>query len=137
VIIEAIRRRAEAACPGPWQAYNGNEGTEYGPLWAVANNAYHNPPADEDAPWIAVHIETGTRDDMEFIAHARQDIPDLIAEIERLRDLLTKLTDPDPCDHFDHHGQCQAHMATYDGRCAHADAKKLLAETYPGSEVWE
>lgn len=90
--LEAIRRRAEAACPGPWQAYNGNEGSvDYGPLWAVANDAYHNPPTDDDTPWIAVHIETGIQADMEFIAHARQDIPVLIAEVERLRALLAEL----------------------------------------------
>lgn len=83
--IEAIRQRTEAACPGPWQKYNGNEGTEYAPLWAVANDAYHNPPANEDEPWIAVDVHTGIEADAEFIAHARQDIPALIAEVERLR----------------------------------------------------
>lgn len=84
--LDAIRQRAEAACPGPWKAYNGNEGSvDYGPFWAVANAAFHNPPADDDTPWIAVEIHVGLQADAEFIAHARQDIPALLTEIDRLR----------------------------------------------------
>lgn len=84
--LDAIRARLDAACPGPWKVYNGNEGSvDYGPLWAVANDAFHNPPEDDDTPWIAVDVHTGLQADAEFIAHARQDIPALLAEIDRLR----------------------------------------------------
>ena len=98
--LDAIRARCEAATPGPWTAYNANEGTEYQPAWEVANDAFHNPPADEDAPWIAVHLETGIKDDAEFIAHAREDVPALLAalassraEVERLTRENARLTD--------------------------------------------
>jgi regulator of replication initiation timing len=47
--LDVIRKRAEAATPGPWFA-------------EAANTA-----------------------DAEFIAHARQDVPKLLAEIERLK----------------------------------------------------
>jgi hypothetical protein len=66
--LQAIRKRAEAATEGPWQCANTTDG-----------------------PWILdAHdmIITGTceRDtDGEFIAHARQDVPALIAEVERLQ----------------------------------------------------
>lgn len=75
----------DAATPGPWEAYNANEGTDYLPAWEVANDAFHNPPADENAPWIAVHLETGIREDAEFIAHARTDIPALVADLDAAR----------------------------------------------------
>ena len=90
--LDAIRARCEAATPGPWSAYNANEGTEYLPAWEVANDAYHNPPADEDAPWIAVHLETGVRDDAEFIAAARSDVPDLLAALASSRAEVERLT---------------------------------------------
>ena len=63
--------------PGPWETYNANEGTDYFPAWEVANDAYHNPPADEDAPWIAVHLTTGVKADAELIALA----PELAAAV--------------------------------------------------------
>ena len=56
--------------PGPWQAYDANEGTEYFPGWEVANDEYHNPSPDEDAPWIAVHLTTGVEADARLIALA-------------------------------------------------------------------
>lgn len=44
---------------------------------------------------------------------------------ERAEALLRELVDPDPCDHFDHHGHCQTHGAG--DPCPHARAKNLLA----------
>lgn len=50
----------------------------------------------------------------------------LVNHIEQLREALTNLIDDDPCTDYDHHGQCQTHMATIRGVCAHARAKELL-----------
>jgi hypothetical protein len=62
--LAAIRERAEKATPGPW-IDNGNEiVAECKPNLGIAGAI-----SDEDA---------------EFIAHARTDIPKLIAEVERL-----------------------------------------------------
>lgn len=63
-----MRERAEADGSSGWRVENGNEGTEYHPLWMVANDAYHNPPADEDEPWLAVEVHTGTKATAEHIA---------------------------------------------------------------------
>ncbi|WP_340640634.1 hypothetical protein [Bacillus atrophaeus] len=66
--LEEIRQRADAATEGPWrigkQSPNGlnNIGTIGGLLTA----------------------QTTDEDDAKFIAHARQDIPWLISEIDRL-----------------------------------------------------
>jgi hypothetical protein len=81
---DAIRARAEAATPGPWDWYGYGE---TGRTLYLDNSPYHDlnvlkttddwPPTDADA---------------EFIAHARSDVPALLdaldaaeAEIERLR----------------------------------------------------
>lgn len=62
--LEAIARRTEAATPGPWTArylwlYLGSESEGYEHLFA-------------------------REDDATFVAHARTDVPRLLAEVERL-----------------------------------------------------
>lgn len=80
--LAAMKARVEATTPGPWTSFF--EGRDH---WGGDS-----------------FIQTGTQDiyiraedyvgggghfraDQDFIAHARQDIPRLIAEIERLRKL--------------------------------------------------
>jgi len=70
--LNAIKERAEKATAGPWrigmQSPNGlnNVGTIGGLLTA----------------------QTADEADAEFIAHAREDIPRLVAEIERLNEII-------------------------------------------------
>jgi hypothetical protein len=54
------------------------------------------------------------------------------AERDQLRDqfatavaLIRELADPEPCEHFDHHGYCQTH--NLGSPCEHAEAQKFLA----------
>jgi hypothetical protein len=70
--LEAIRKRAEAATEGPWEYVGGVHKLIYThtPTYRVAN--------------IIVE-ELSEEPDGEFIAHARQDVPKLLAEIERLK----------------------------------------------------
>src|SRR5690606_21978359 len=73
--LAAIRARAEAATPGPW--HDDQDGMVYStcqPGCAVVIN-------DID---LAV-------EDAEFIAHAREDIPALVAEVERLQVELARV----------------------------------------------
>ena len=72
--IEAIKARCERATAGPWKSFietrekiSGSEFIQTG---------------GED-----IYLTGATEADQDFIAHARQDIPRLIAEIERLRTL--------------------------------------------------
>lgn len=70
--IDAIEERANAATPGPWEtAYDTGESIHAEPtLYAPGN----------------VEIAATFRaDDDRFIAHAREDVPALIAEVRRLR----------------------------------------------------
>lgn len=88
--LAAIRQRVEKATEGPWDYYvlpqpvGINRATlhsEHGPretFWTV-----DLPPEIGAA---------GTESDAEFIAHAREDIPALLAEVERLRAKLKQLS---------------------------------------------
>ena len=65
--LDAIRARVEAATPGPWRASR----------WPSNN------PSVMDAWGLSGMV---TFADAVFCGHARQDVPDLLAEVERLRD---------------------------------------------------
>ena len=91
--LQEIKERAEKATPGPWKVYQDaistSIGTEFihpqlnGPM-PVITDAYHVGGA------INIYIDDA---DAEFIAHARQDVPALIAEIERLRSVIWRISD--------------------------------------------
>lgn len=79
--LEEIKAREKAATAGPWNRYG------WGPMhdavtpWEGANGWIANRIARVKRAYGRIH-------DAEFIAHARTDIPDLIAEVERLRGIL-------------------------------------------------
>jgi hypothetical protein len=71
--LDAISERATAASPGPWIVEDAPDlnrwvTSDHGTL--EANFGY---------------IGNGNRDDAQFVAHAREDIPLLLAEVDRLR----------------------------------------------------
>lgn len=73
--IETIRKRAEAATPGPWDAG----------LRSVCGEAFGEEGLWE---WFGA---SPREHDADFIAHAREDIPWLLAEVERLRGVCDEL----------------------------------------------
>lgn len=75
--LEEIRRRAEAATEGPWRI---EESRYEGSYNVTSVNETHDLSACLCRP-----------DDAEFISHAREDIPDLLAEVERLRSELSAI----------------------------------------------
>lgn len=96
--VVEIRARAEAATSGPWTA---GECTPFSPkqkspfdesgafIYGPDGNGYSSDPVvvgghqDEQGGAVGVLLP----EDAEFIAHARQDIPDLLVEVERLREI--------------------------------------------------
>jgi hypothetical protein len=70
--LKAIEVRAEAACPGPWTI----EETKHGELEVFAG---------------IYHVATVAEDEVEFVAHVREDVPILIAEIRRLQAVIEHL----------------------------------------------
>ena len=83
--LTAIRERAEKASTSPWIT---EEGEFSGENWLIA---YTGADVDGKEYYIttdrvyASALEGNPKDDAEFIAHAREDIPKLIMEIEALR----------------------------------------------------
>lgn len=85
--LDAIRARAQAATPGPWWPWDRGVG------WQIAIG----DGLDEwDRPKRLLpegqRTDIALREDAEFIAAARQDIPALLAEVERLRAEVTETT---------------------------------------------
>jgi hypothetical protein len=75
--LEAIRARCDAATPGPWKSFvegrdhtSGNSFIMTGKTGSRSND---------------IELSGATVEDQDFVAQARQDIPRLIDEIERLR----------------------------------------------------
>jgi hypothetical protein len=81
--IEEIRKRAEAATPGPW-TYGGDK---WGDLvvYAPSLRGFHNNGGE------IADVSGDLLPDAEFIANARQDVPNLLAHIERLDKYIVHL----------------------------------------------
>ena len=80
--LESVRRRCEATTIGPWiSMIEGRDHTSGDSVIKRGPNGL-----EED-----LYLSGGTTEDQDFIAHARQDIPILLDEIERLRKKMTEL----------------------------------------------
>ena len=81
--LNEIRTRCEAATPGPWVSFvegrNHTSGSNFIKTGSDSNRG-------ED-----IELTGATIADQDFIAYARQDIPSLLDEIQRLRNLLKSM----------------------------------------------
>lgn len=77
--ITAIRDRANNATDGPWTAYDAPDHEEFARVWFVANAAFLNEDYDADA--LQAVFEYGGRQDAEFIAASRDDVPWLLDQL--------------------------------------------------------
>ncbi|WP_338640970.1 hypothetical protein [Burkholderia pyrrocinia] len=80
--LNEIEARCKAATPGPWVSYvegrdheSGSNFIMTGPEWARSED---------------IELSGATIADQDFIAHARQDIPMLVAEVRRLKEMLMR-----------------------------------------------
>lgn len=74
--IDEIKKRCEAATPGPWSDIWDAGARE----WTIRRGPHQTPH------WLVMsHVRKRDTEDFAFIAHAREDIPWLVAEVERLR----------------------------------------------------
>lgn len=82
--LQAIKERVAAATPGPWYYNNAHVATKEG----VAGG-YPPNEASVCELYDGEYIENKNGvNDARFIAHARQDVPVLVEEVERLRKAL-------------------------------------------------
>jgi len=80
--LKEIRRRWEASTPGPWVSYiEGRDFTSEASGDSVIGRGVNR--AEDD-----LYLTGGTAADQDFIAHAHQDLPLLLGEIERLRKII-------------------------------------------------
>ena len=70
--LAEIKVRCELTTPGPWKSIVESRGETVGTDFIMTGG--------ED-----IYLTGATVADQDFIAHARQDIPRLIAEVERLK----------------------------------------------------
>lgn len=85
--LNEIKERAEKATSGPWKIFKNEDGTLIG-------TAYAHPQLKDAVPVVGIAIQGKEphriiymdRVDAEFISHAREDVPKLVAEVERLND---------------------------------------------------
>lgn len=86
--LAEIEARANAATPGPWECRPGLDPGAWVLEALIADPGPVLTPAilATRAPWehrAAISLATGV-----FLAHARQDVPELVAEVKRLRQLV-------------------------------------------------
>jgi hypothetical protein len=85
--LRQIEARLAAASPGPWTSYvEGRDHTSGDDFIRVSED--NAEPDLYLSRAVAGGVVPASTADQDFIAHARQDIPALIAEIRRLRDLI-------------------------------------------------
>lgn len=99
--LNEIEARADAATPGPWGICMGSGGNL---CTALSSEGFEDwdrrftPIADFLPDWIleaedgkgGSSIRKDHRQDMDFVAHSRQDIPDLVAYARALQSQLTE-----------------------------------------------
>lgn len=78
--LNEIKDRCNKASPGPWKAWIEGRDSESGTTFIMIGEG-QDRREDIELPGVA-------NDDIDFIANARQDIPLLLQEIDRLKSLL-------------------------------------------------
>lgn len=82
--LQAIRERADKATPGPWGCHSRNGANpDSAPREATGIDYYLG--WEIDGPPDADRGQFSRGFDADFIAHARKDVPELLAEVKRLQ----------------------------------------------------
>lgn len=82
--LNAIEARANAATPGPW--YQGRDDRRY----EDSGHAFTHEDMNHSDSYD-VFPDAANPEDAEFVAHARTDVPALVATLRRLDAALTEL----------------------------------------------
>ena len=86
--LDAIEARVEAATPGPWTARLRDD------MWEINDGSGSNFVSIVESCWLPDDCDAGQYggipdvDDARFIAHARTDVPALVAELRVAREVV-------------------------------------------------
>ena len=78
--LAEIEARVQAATPGPWKSMWEGRDHQSGDHFIMRGT--------DDARYDDLFLSPGRIEDQDFVAHARQDVPALLAEVRRLREFL-------------------------------------------------
>jgi hypothetical protein len=81
--LDAIEARASSATPGPWEARQ-NAPTMSGAVWNL------RVAGEPGVKAMVTEYQHGSAN-ADFIAHAREDVPALVAEVRRLRSFAAEV----------------------------------------------
>lgn len=113
--LAETRRRCDAAAPGPWRA------VEADPAWGgIGYDVLGLDKGTCDCPDADDPAMLEDEADAVFIAHAREDVPRLLAEVKRLRNVLSDIADIA----VDYDG-----MSTIQGLCSVIDELAWMARS--------
>jgi hypothetical protein len=82
--LRSMKERAEKATPGPWCVAGSPRD------FVIARHGESERCSDNPVLWAEDDCLSGGRADAEFIAHARADVPRLVNEVDRLREILRR-----------------------------------------------
>lgn len=91
--LNAIKERVAKATLGPWKVVKSEEtGVQIGTTWESGQlkNCVPVVTTAHGVEFVTIYINDNNSN---FIAHARDDVPALVAEVERLRQALTEILD--------------------------------------------
>jgi hypothetical protein len=83
--LDEIERRCSAASKAPWQSFIEGRDHWSGDDFICVGGLDDNEPDMYISRATSEGLNPAADEDLDFIAHARQDIPRLVAEIKRLR----------------------------------------------------
>jgi hypothetical protein len=79
--LSAIQARCDAATSGPWESFVEGRDHSSGSNFIRTGGPTRGPD---------IELSGATAADQDFIAHARQDVPRLVAEVRRLRQVQAR-----------------------------------------------
>jgi len=82
--LELIRERTDKATPGPWCVAGSPRD------FVIAKHGGAERCSDNPVLWAEDDCLSGNHADAEFVAGARVDVPRLVGEVDRLREILRR-----------------------------------------------
>ncbi len=80
--LEEVKRRYKATTKGPWISIIEGRDQDSGDSFIMV---------DADGDYEAIYLLGATTEDQDFMANARQDIPNLLDEIYNLKSIINEL----------------------------------------------